>query len=213
MVLHELHKRAEWYAVPDSQRTGIQRLAARTQGIITPANVVSLLGLAITLWGLLAFYQHSYTLGLVLVGIGRLADILDGYIARQTHTTSPFGEGLDAGFDKAVVLAAVVLLTAAHVLPLFVTALVIVIQLIIAGLALAVRHDGTGIHPSRSGKYAMFVLWVAIGLFMVARVVPEAGHDLTWTTAVILALVAVAGQAEALREYWRAAHSRFFGKD
>jgi phosphatidylglycerophosphate synthase len=203
--MHELHKRAEWYPVPEAKRTGVQRLAARTQGVITPANGISLVGAVITIIGLTLFYQQRYSIGLLLVGVGRICDILDGQIARKTHTSSPFGEGLDAGFDKLVVLIACILLVASHVLPWELAVVLLILQSVIAGLALVVRHDGTGIHPTRVGKYAMFGLWMAIGLFMLAHVLAAGLPAQTaFVAAVTLMTATIIGNLVALRGYIKA---------
>jgi cardiolipin synthase len=211
MRLHELHKRAEWYSLPDTKRTSVQRLAARTQGVITPANGVSIVGAAGTILGLIIFYRHYHIAGLVLVGVGRICDILDGHVARKTHTSSPFGEGLDAGLDKLVVVIACGLLIAGHIVPVFLGAVLLIVQLIIAGLALAVRHDGQGLHPSRMGKYAMFGLWVSLGLFMIAHALPEGSWtQVIWLTALIGLLMVLSAELSALREYLRIARRRHF---
>jgi phosphatidylglycerophosphate synthase len=209
MGMHELHKRAEWFGIPDAKRTAVQRLAARTQGVVTPANGISLLGAVITIMGLTLFYQQHYLLGIVFVGIGRICDVLDGHVARSTHTTSPVGEGVDAALDKLVVLLATVLLVMAHVLPLVLAAILILIQLIIAALSLAVRHDGTGIHPTRTGKYAMFALWLSIGLFMIAHVLDTGAASTVffWVGATLMSLTILA-DVVALKEYVRAVRNK-----
>jgi phosphatidylglycerophosphate synthase len=213
MVLHELHKRAEWYPLSDAERTPVQRLAARTQGVLTPANVVSLLGAAITITGLILFYRQQYASGLIIVGVGRICDILDGHLARHTHTTSPFGEGLDAGFDKLVVLVAVYQLVLGQVLPVLFAVALLLVQLVIVILALAVRRDGTGLHPTRIGKYAMFGLWIGIGSLMLAHVLPAGSWAKTTRFGAFLIItIALVGQLEALREYWRAARQKLFGR-
>lgn len=205
MSLHALHKRAQWYGLPERERTKVQRLAARTQGVVTPANAISLVGALVTIAGLWLFVKEAALGGLMLVGIGRICDIADGHVARRTHTASPIGEGVDAALDKVVLLAAAVLLTWHGVLPLAPLIVLAVLQVGTAVLALAVRHDGTGLHPTRVGKYATFSLWVAVGLFMIASLASGTGHAVWYGSAYVCFVAALVGSTEALREYMRAA--------
>lgn len=202
MGLRELHRRADWYSLSDKERTPVQRLAARSYGLITPANGISMLGLVLTITGLALFYSRQYIIGLSFVGAGRICDIIDGHVARKTRTSSPFGEGLDAAFDKIMVVAACTVLMWLGVLPVVVGVAVLVLQLTVAGLALAVRHDGRGLHPVRIGKYAMFGLWLVIGLFMLAHILPTNGwSQIAWIVAFISSLAVLMAEAQALREY------------
>jgi phosphatidylglycerophosphate synthase len=152
--LHELHTGAEWYAIPESKRTKTQRLAARTLGIVTPANGITLLGGGITIFGLWTFWQGHHIAALGLIILGRLLDILDGYVARHTHTSSPFGEGWDASTDKVVILVAAVVLIATRAVPLWLVLAVTALELMTAVIVLLGRRLGIRVHPARIGKYA-----------------------------------------------------------
>ncbi len=161
--LEQLHSDAEWYDIPEEKRTPLQRVAAQTRGVITIGNATSCLGAGLTLLGLFwAFYVPGYA-GLILIGCGRLLDVLDGKIARRTKTSSPFGEGLDATVDK---LTAVVALTLFLIhgngpfVPIFL--LLLIEELATAVLVLWSRRQGITLHPSRLGKYTTFAVWTAI---------------------------------------------------
>ncbi len=161
--LKQLHTGAQWYNIPEEKQTPLQRVAARTQGLVTLGNAVTLLGGGLTLLGLFwAFYIPGYA-GLIAIGCGRLLDILDGYLARRTKTSSPFGEGLDAAVDKLTAVTALTLFLI-HGNGQFV---VIFLLLLIEEMATAVlilwsRRHGIVLHPSRLGKYTTFALWTAI---------------------------------------------------
>src|SRR5260370_1427998 len=109
MNLHHADK-PDWEKQPPDSWNVWQRLAARTQGVITPANFVSLAGVAMVITGLVLITVNSVLLGTLLVIIGRMADILDGIVAEMTHTKSPLGELIDATIDKMILLAAIVVL-------------------------------------------------------------------------------------------------------
>src|SRR5690606_15766775 len=90
----------EWELVPASRWTRIQKIAVRTRGVITPANIITALGLGIVLWGVGVLLREQYITGILLVAGGRLLDVVDGLVAEATHTKSPLGEMLDAAVDK-----------------------------------------------------------------------------------------------------------------
>jgi phosphatidylglycerophosphate synthase len=208
--LHELHTGAEWYDIPDQKRTKVQRLAARTLGIITPGNAVTLLGAIITSIGFGAFWRSNFTAGFILIGLGRICDILDGHIARQTHTSSPVGEGLDAATDKFVILVAAIVLLATHAVPLVLLIPIIVVEAATAFTVLFGRMRGVRLHPARIGKYATFGLWLALLIFLVAHAVGSktgVGHVL-YATAAACGAVALGAALVALQHYVRTINRR-----
>jgi len=138
------------------------------QDLATPANGMTLLGLAFTLFGA----AHLQTLsGIALVFFGRLLDIIDGHVARQTHS-SEFGALLDVSADKLAIL----------VLSLYMYFLYPSIRLFILfillqnsfNVLLGLNGLGTGIKtsPSLDGKHAMF--------FEVATLIYFALYKFVW---------------------------------
>jgi phosphatidylglycerophosphate synthase len=77
-------------------------LRLRGRDIATVPNLVSVAGLLLTVHG--ARRLHTPT-GIAEVAVGRLLDLVDGYLARALDQSSQFGAGLDAMFDKAGVTA------------------------------------------------------------------------------------------------------------
>lgn len=192
MDLHELHTGAEWYSVSDKKRTRWQRLAARTLGTVTPGNAVTLLGAVITVVGLWAFWHDSFILGFILIGAGRLGDIIDGFVARRTHTSSPFGEGLDAATDKLVILLAALVLVATEAVPLVLIIAVTILEIAIAVAVMLGRKAGAQLHPLRIGKYATFGLWLSLVVFLIAHAMGSA-----YGTGRLLYIAATVGGALA----------------
>jgi cardiolipin synthase len=67
-----------------------------------------------------------------------LSDVLDGYLARRMGLSSRFGVYLDPAADKLLMLASLVTLTMIHVIPFWLTALIIGRDLaIVMGVGLA----------------------------------------------------------------------------
>ncbi len=168
MKLHRAGKQGEWEAVKPAARSMWQHLAARTDGYITPANVVSVVGFLLVLAGLEKVADGVFWPGIILLAIGRFADLLDGMIAEATHTKGPKGEALDAGLDKIAAVAALVIFYAHGQLP-WVPALLIVVESVgvSAIVAVGMRRRVT-VHPGASGKLATFAAWGVLLFFPVA---------------------------------------------
>lgn len=170
MSLHRAET-ADWIAVPAAQRNAWQQVAARTHGIATPGNLVSLIGAALVGYGLWAVWQGDYGLGAVTIVLGRLADVLDGMVADHTQTKSPVGEGVDAATDKIELGITMAVLFAKGVLPLPVMSLMFLHAMYNSLLAAAASHVGTKLHPSSTGKLGAVFEWGSIGLYLLAPAV------------------------------------------
>lgn len=169
MDLHRTGKLADWTHVNPGQRNGWQKLASQTHGILTPGNAISCLGLGLVFAGLAAIVMHLYLSGVILLTVGRLADILDGILAQRTGTKSPLGEAVDAGFDKIGALASLIVLAVEGLLP-WPVAVVIGLQSIAnILLALYARSKKSVIHPSRIGKLSAVGIWAVILLFALCK--------------------------------------------
>jgi phosphatidylglycerophosphate synthase len=166
MNLHRAD-RADWETVSPDNRNGWQRLAARTMGIVAPANIVSLLGAAIAFYGIHLMWKGSITVGVITLLIGRTADILDGVVADYTKTKSPFGEGFDATVDKVIILLVLVVIYWQSLLPWPVLFCLIAFNLYNALLGFyAGWIKKIGSHPSKSGKLSSVFAWLAIVLLI-----------------------------------------------
>lgn len=205
MSIRTLHEGAEWYNVPTAKRSALQRLAFRTRGLITLANIATCLGGLLTIIGLVLFCARHFTIGATLIIVGRLCDILDGWLARKTHTSSPFGEGLDAGVDKLVVLLTAIVLLWMHIVPWPLIVLAAMLQAGTALLVLGARHLHILLHPSRVGKYSMFGTWVAVSLYLFSYMLAQQGHYVSgvFIAAQVGMVVSLAGYAEACIRYIR----------
>ncbi len=176
-LLHRSGNRGEWESTPAEKRTIWQRIAARTYGIVTPGNAVTAMGTGLTLHGISLLADGSAKSGLLSITAGRLADVMDGMLAHATHTKSPLGEALDAGFDKVQTAAALIVLTREGIVPPPATAALAVGQAAIFGLSAIAKNRGHEIHPSLCGKYAMGLGWGAIVGFAGANMADLEGHQ------------------------------------
>lgn len=168
MNLHRTSGQPDWDKVALSERNSFQKLAAATHGIVSPANVISLIGLGLVAAGLMEVINQQFWMGLGLLAVGRLLDIVDGAVAEATQTKSPLGELFDAAADKIGTLLTIVALFVANVTYWWVIAALLIPQVIIPIVIYYKRQKGINVHPTRQGKLSMAAVWVGIvGLLFV----------------------------------------------
>lgn len=169
MNLHRTSGKPDWKKVNTSTYNGFQKIAAATNGIVSPANVITVIGLIIVIVGLGAILNQQYWLGLVLVVFGRLLDIVDGVVAEATQTKSPLGEIFDAAADKIGTLLTIIVLFVADVSYWWVIIALLIPQVIIPLVIFYKKQRGIAVHPTRPGKLSMATAWVGIAGLLVAQ--------------------------------------------
>ena len=203
MKLHRTSGQPDWAGIDKSKYNFWQLLAAKTSGVITPGNIVTIVGLVLVIAGFIALVRQDYWLALTLVMVGRGLDLVDGWLAELTQTKSPLGEIMDATVDKLETIGVIIVLAVTEIAPRWVLAALAVPHVMIAIISILVRIQGKGLHPSRVGKVSMALLWLAVGGFIVLSIfnvatVGAAAYVAMWL-AVSLGLYALAGYArEAL---------------
>jgi phosphatidylglycerophosphate synthase len=183
MQLHRVHKKPDWQDVPTTQRSNLQRVAVRTRAVITPGNLTTTVGFVLVIAGSILLAARHYWPSFLLLGVGRLCDLLDGWLADKTRTKSPLGELLDATADKLETLAATIAVFIAHIAPWWLLVSLLVPHAVISILSgIAFKRD-VRLHPSRTGKISMAVTWLCLAGFVVIQAL----------TAIALGLYAALG--------------------
>lgn len=176
MNLHTVGRQADWEKVDPSERNVFQRWASRTHGILTPGNVITVLGAATVTSGLIDIHRGETRKGTYKVGSGRLLDILDGIVADITKTKSPLGEALDATVDKIVMLGILRTLYKKEVINKETYRSILhqnMANVAITGVARVIDAE---IHPSVEGKHTMLCQGTSLGLYSLARANQEEGN-------------------------------------
>ena len=123
--------------------------------IFTVPNLISLSGAVLAIDG---SKKIGTVKGLTECAVGRLADVLDGKVARMTGQTSNFGATLDATTDKIVMAKILYEMNKKGLAPKHVLGIVATLNLINAGATgiANLRSDEKGeTRPTKSGKLAM----------------------------------------------------------
>jgi phosphatidylglycerophosphate synthase len=177
----DLHRatRSDWSNIPPQQHNLWQRLAAGSHGIMTPGNIISLLGALSVLRGLFFLSNGQLVDGIWTIFIGRLADILDGMVADYTKTKSPLGEVIDASVDKVIILIALFVLLDQHLLPWPVGLVMAGHALYNIGVSTVARALGVSLHPSQAGKLCAVFEWGAVVFYLFSDFLNQEHHSIT----------------------------------
>lgn len=197
MNLHTPRRKPDWEQKDASKINRWQRLAVASNGIITPGNLISISGVILVAIGAIRLYNGNWVLGLGLVVIGRVADLVDGYVAETTRTKSRLGEIVDTSCDKVGVFVLAITAVSAHLVPLLTLALIVAYNIYMAafGIVWGRRYY---LHTNRFGKNTMFVSWLAI---ITAIIHAELPNNLTLTLSLLFAAIFVAVALVATYSY------------
>jgi cardiolipin synthase (CMP-forming) len=187
MQLHRTTGMADWLAIPPQSHTMWQRLAARTHGIVTPSNAVTIAGFALVLIGLQEILNHHYLPGTVLLATGRICDILDGWLAELTRTKSPLGELLDAAIDKILTILTVAAFFVMQIAPAWVLVALVTPHILIVVIMLGWRIRKRAFHPSLMGKLSMAGVWLSLLIYALAHIVHLPAAALAVTQVIVVA--------------------------
>lgn len=196
MKLHRTDTKPDWENAESSKRNRWQQLAATTSGAITPGNIVTFIGIGLVGWGLFAIVNEQYWWGSGLIIIGRLCDLLDGWLAEATSTKSPLGELLDATIDKLGTILTIAVFYYAALAPWWALTLLLLPHIMIIFISLRARRSGVTLHPSKKGKLSMAILWVALFGLVLAKALEwpvfSIGTVIVYITALLSILLGMA---------------------
>jgi phosphatidylglycerophosphate synthase len=202
-MFHFARRSPDWQKISPTKRNRWQLWAAQSGGVITPANAVSVLGLALVIAGLALIGTRSYWWGLSMVAVGRLCDVLDGYVADATGTKGPVGEMVDVVCDKVGAFLALVVLMVTGIVWWPIAVALGLYNVANSVIGLLSKRRKLVIHPSKAGKFSTALQWLAlVGLLLAAAW----GWPASSVWSVCMYGVAIAGLALGLfaaRSYLR----------
>jgi cardiolipin synthase len=143
--------------------------------IWTIPNIISfirLLGVPLFLYLLLG--PHHDVAAVVVLAVGGTTDWVDGYVARRLGQVSRLGELLDPFADRLYILATLVGFTVRGVVPWWLTAALLLREVVLGVALLVLRRHGYGppaVHYV--GKTGTFVLLGAFPVLLLAYAVPS----------------------------------------
>jgi cardiolipin synthase len=152
--------------------------------IITIPNILTFMRMALIPLFASLLYYGNYEWALFVFFFAGVSDGFDGFVARRFNQSSSLGTILDPIADKLLMTTAFIILTLPHVLPetnkhfpvpFWVTSAVIGrdILIIVVAMAIFVMTSFRGFVPSLLGKISTFVQISAIGIVLIAAIVPN----------------------------------------
>lgn len=158
---------------------------------------------------LLADQSKAHLLAFVLFVAAIITDWLDGYYARKTGTTSPFGKVADPIADKILVIGTFIALirTKELDLPLWAVFLIIARELLIGGVRVLASTQGKVLSAERGGKVKMAVQSVAVLILVGSVCLRDAGLAPAWLLkaagplTILCAVIALSSLWTYLRQY------------
>ena len=141
--------------------------------VFTIPNFISMTGAALAIRGSEKIDKAE---GLVECAVGRLADVLDGKVARMTGQTGKFGAALDATTDKIVMAKILYEMNKKGLAPKHVLGIVATLNLINAGATgiANLRSDEKGeTRPTKSGKLAIAGETVTLISYIAAHIAEQ----------------------------------------
>lgn len=106
--------------------------------------------------------QYFKIIAIVVFIIASITDKLDGYIARSRNQITRFGKLMDPLADKLLVTAALVSLVEYHIIPAWVSMIIIAREFAVTGLRTVAAAEGIVIAASPWGKAKTFTQIIAI---------------------------------------------------
>ena len=170
--------------------------------IITIPNLITFVRMALIPVFASLLYYGRYEWALFSFFFAGVSDGFDGFIARNYNQSSSLGRILDPIADKLLMTVAFIILSLPHVLPaevkhfpvpFWVTASVIGrdILIVVVALAIFIMTGFRGFVPSLLGKISTFVQISAIGIILIATIIPAYSGYYLPTLYTIVALFSV----------------------
>lgn len=137
--------------------------------VFTIPNLISITGAALAIHG---SEKIDTAEGLTECAVGRLADVLDGKVARMTGQTSNFGAALDATTDKIIMAKILYEMNKKGLAPKYVLGTVAVLNSINAGatgIANLRSKEKAETRPTKSGKVGLAMETAALVAYAAAE--------------------------------------------
>ena len=141
--------------------------------IFTIPNFISVTGAALVMHG---SEKIDTAEGLAECAVGRLADVLDGKVARMTGQTSNTGAALDATTDKIVMAKILYEMNKKELAPKYVLGTVAIlnsINAITTGIANLRSKEKAETRPTKSGKVGLAMETAALVAYAAAEIVDK----------------------------------------
>jgi len=207
MNLHRAGTEGQWAGIEPEKRNFWQKIAAKTGGVITPANILDAACFALFLSGAHDAHKGRTVRSIVKLGLSRLGDIADGHLAEATETKSPLGEGIDVILDKIEIALIAPINIRRGSLPARASIYLATQNIANTAVSLYGKSRGAEMHTSLEGKLSTFGQSFMIGMYMIGSAGEEAGSQALASGMDIVGDAFLGASAQlgwqSLRGYWQ----------
>jgi cardiolipin synthase (CMP-forming) len=142
-----------------------------SQARLTIPNLITLTRILLTPLFIIFLIEGRYRQALIIFILAGLSDLADGLIARWWQQKSRLGSYLDPLADKLLMSTSFVTLSISHLIPSWLTVMVISRDVILGLGALILRLTDYPlvIKPSLAGKWTTTVQLLTVGLVLLAK--------------------------------------------
>ena len=141
------------------------------QGSFTIPNLITLFRILLTPLFIIFLIQGRYRQALAVFVLAGVSDVADGFIARWWQQKSRLGSYLDPAADKLLMSASFVTLSISHLIPSWLTVVVISRDVILGlgALILRLADYPLVVRPSLAGKGTTALQLITVGLVLLVK--------------------------------------------
>lgn len=180
-------------------------------------NQLTVARLALTGLFVACFYlpwANAHSVALLVFALASITDYLDGAIARARNLVTNFGKLFDPLADKILIAAAFILLSVGHVIPPWITILILAREFFVTGIRQIAASQGAVLAAEKLGKHKMLWQILTVLYFLLAAAsrepllaflgpafAPSPLHD--WIGVTILTITTALTLVSGLSYFWK----------
>lgn len=141
-----------------------------SNAILTIPNVITIvrfLGTPLFVW--LVLSEHEYGWGVFVLAMMGCTDWIDGFVARKLNQTSQLGRLLDPLADRVALVAVIVTMVLAGILPLWLLLLMVIPDVVLLAVTLYFFRGDAGLKVTMLGKSRTAALMIGTPMLLLAK--------------------------------------------
>jgi cardiolipin synthase len=165
-------------------------LPSSHDAIVTLPNIITVvrfLGTPLFMWLVLA--RHEYGWGVFVLAMMGCTDWIDGFVARKLNQTSQLGRIMDPLADRVALVAVVITLVIAHILPLWLLLLLLIPDVVLLGATLYFFRGDANLKVTMLGKTRTAALLIGTPLLLLAEALDSEGTRIAAWIILVAAMV------------------------
>lgn len=153
--------------------------SAYQNAIVTIPNIITVvrfLGIPLFVWLVLAGQEYGW--GVFVLAIMGCTDWIDGFVARKLNQTSQLGRIMDPLADRVALVAVVITMVLAGLLPLWLLLLLLIPDVILLGTTIYLFRGDANLKVRMIGKIRTAALMIGTPMLLLAKALESDGTAL-----------------------------------